>query len=148
MRGIRNLEPVAEKRQRTARNEAEVGWGGLQAATLACSIVGVPALAYAIFLIATPPKAPAAIAEKLIESVEATIESTGNSLSLDESFKWWSEIQNDGIGVRHAVPAELIKARQQYRVHRFHLWLSLGIACVALALAASLAFWRRQRVRS
>ena len=143
MRGIRDLEPVAEKGQVKARGEAEVGWGGRQAATLACSIVGVPALAFAIFLIASPPTAPAVVAEKSFEKVSADLESQGESLSLDESLKWWSKIQSEGISLsRFPIPEELIKAREKYRVYRFRLWLSLGVGCLALALAAALTFWR------
>ncbi len=145
MRGIRDLEPITEKGQKAVRG---AGWGGRQAAMLICCIVAVPAIAYAIYLIAKPPTDPTVVAEKLLERAKVNLESSGKSMSLDNSFKAWTDIQTNGISIRSAVPADLTEARKQHSIHLCRLWLSLSVGCLALVLVASLAFWPQARARS
>jgi hypothetical protein len=147
MRGIRQLKQVDETAA-NKRRTAESGWGGRQATMLVCLIVGIPAVAYAVYLVVAPPKTPAVVAEELLEPIIANIESTGKTLSLDDSFKWWGEIQRDGISVRIPLPQKLTAAREQSRVYRFRLWLAAAIAGVSLVAAAAIFLLPRQQARS
>jgi hypothetical protein len=146
MRGMRELQPIVEQtteQQAEKRRRPQVSWGMRQGIALACLTVGGIALGFAIFLFATKPEHPTALAHRFFASQEKQMDEYAANMTLAQSLIHWKDLNARGIAPQVPVPAKLTQLRDDYLEYQIRLTFTLAIAIIALALFAGFRFWRK-----